>query len=96
MGWYGTVRVCMVWYATGMVYSIVWYGMVTYSMNKYCIMFNRNTCIVARDNLHQHALTDWIMLDLGSILYAISKTVFVFALGSLKTKELSFWPMCHF
>ena len=51
---------------------------------------------VARDNLHQHALTDWIMLDLGSILYAISKTVFVFALGPLKTKELSFWPMCHF
>ena len=35
---------------------------------------------VARDNLHQHALTDWIMLDLGSILYAISKTVFVLSL----------------
>ena len=53
-------------------------------------------CPVVRDNLHQHALTDWIMLDLSSILHADFKTVFVFALGPLKTKELTFLPLAHF
>ena len=55
-----------------------------------------NCCLVVRDNLHQHALTDWIMLDLSSILHADFKTVFVFALGPLKTKELTFLPLAHF
>ena len=53
-------------------------------------------CEVDRDKMPQLSLTDWIMLDLGSILHANSKTVFVFALGPLKTKELSFWRMRHF
>ena len=53
-------------------------------------------CAVDRDKMNNISLTDWIMLDLGSILHANSKTVFVFALGPLKTKELSFWPLCHF
>ena len=53
-------------------------------------------CGVVRDNLHQHALTDWIMLDLSSILHADFKTVFVFALGPLKTKELTVLPLAHF
>ena len=48
------------------------------------------------DKRHQLSLTARNLLDSESFLHFISKTVFVFALGSLKTIVLSFGHMSHF
>ena len=48
------------------------------------------------DKMHQLSLTARNLLDSESFLHFISKTVFVFALGSLKTIVLSFGHMSHF
>ena len=48
------------------------------------------------DKTHQLSLTARNLLDSESFLHFISKTVFVFALGSLKTIVLGFGHMSHF
>ena len=55
-----------------------------------------SSCGVHWDKTHQLSLTARNLLDSESFLHFISKTVFVFALGSLKTIVLSFRPMSHF
>ena len=76
--------------------SKTWCWSSTQLMLHILLGLTRVVYIVVRDNLHQHALTDWIMLDLSSILHADFKTVFVFALGPFKTIKLTFCPIIKF